>query len=286
MFDNVIVGVDDREAGRDALGLARQLVSSHGRLTLVYVKVVMLKPEPDSGAVSLAAERRSAMQRLASLRDESHVDARVLSIEARSVATGLHELAHGLDAELLVISSCRRDDYDRMFVGDDTRAVLENAPCPVAVAPLAYASRPIGAQQDRRGVRRLAGERTSPCPGAAARARARRRAIRVRGSARASLRPRCVEPAARDRRGRREGSSNEIAGSGDVEAHAASGDAAEELARYGASVDLLVVGSQRYRPIDHLSPGSTAQRLADVAPCPLLVLSPDRRAAAGITQNA
>ena len=76
-----------------------------------------------------------------------------------------------------------------------------------------------------------------------------------------------------------------VARSGDVEAHAASGDAAEELARYGASVDLLVVGSHKYRPIDHLSPGSTVQRLADVAPCPLLVLS-YRRAAAGITQNA
>ncbi len=62
--------------------------------------------------------------------------------------------------------------------------------------------------------------------------------------------------------------------SGDVEPHVVSSDdAAEALARYGASVDLLVLGSHRYRPIDHLLSGSTAQRLADDAPCPLLVLA-------------
>ena len=65
-----------------------------------------------------------------------------------------------------------------------------------------------------------------------------------------------------------------IAELGDVEPHVVSSDdAAEALARYGASVDLLVLGSHRYRPIDHLLSGSTAQRLADDAPCPLLVLA-------------
>ena len=66
-----------------------------------------------------------------------------------------------------------------------------------------------------------------------------------------------------------------IAALGDVEPHAASGDdAAEALAGYGESVDLLIMGSHAYRPIDHLSPGSTAQRLAGHAPCPLVVLDP------------
>jgi nucleotide-binding universal stress UspA family protein len=67
-----------------------------------------------------------------------------------------------------------------------------------------------------------------------------------------------------------------IAGLGDVEAHAeSSDDAAEALARYGASVDLLVLGSHEYRPIDRVGSGSTAQRLAEDTPCPLLVLSRD-----------
>jgi nucleotide-binding universal stress UspA family protein len=60
-----------------------------------------------------------------------------------------------------------------------------------------------------------------------------------------------------------------------VEPYAASADdQAEALARYGASVDLLVMWSHAYRPIDHLLTGSTDQRLADDAPCPLLVLMP------------
>ena len=50
------------------------------------------------------------------------------------------------------------------------------------------------------------------------------------------------------------------------------GDAAEELALYGASVDLLIVGSRGYGPIGRLVHGSTSQRLAHIARCPLLVL--------------
>ncbi|HWJ50911.1 MAG TPA: universal stress protein [Solirubrobacteraceae bacterium] len=58
----------------------------------------------------------------------------------------------------------------------------------------------------------------------------------------------------------------------DVEAHAAYGDPAEELALFGASVDLLVVGSRGYGPIGRLVHGSTSQRLVRLARCPVLVL--------------
>jgi nucleotide-binding universal stress UspA family protein len=51
------------------------------------------------------------------------------------------------------------------------------------------------------------------------------------------------------------------------------GGAAEELALYGASVDLLIVGSRGYGPIGRLVHGSTSQRLTRIARCPLLVLS-------------
>jgi nucleotide-binding universal stress UspA family protein len=40
---------------------------------------------------------------------------------------------------------------------------------------------------------------------------------------------------------------------------------------------MLVLGSHKYRPIDRLLSGSTAQRLAGTAPCPLLVLSRNDR---------
>jgi nucleotide-binding universal stress UspA family protein len=63
-----------------------------------------------------------------------------------------------------------------------------------------------------------------------------------------------------------------IAGLGGVEPHAAYGHPAEELALYSASVGLLVVGSRGYGPLGRLVHGSTAQRLARLARCPLLVL--------------
>jgi nucleotide-binding universal stress UspA family protein len=281
MFDNVIVGVDGAAEHRDALALARQLVSSDGQLVLAYVQVVMRKPEPDSGAMSLAAERRPVMESLRSLRDESNLDARVLAVEAGSVAAGLDELASRRDADLLVIGASRRDDYERALVRDDTSAVLEKAPCPVAVAPLGYASRPgslntIGAAYD--------GSPGSELALALARELARERGARV-SAFEAVAEPVYVRDAwdpqpeidarVAEARGR-------IAELGDVEPHAASvepygapaDDEAEALARYGASVDLLVLGPHTDRPVDHVLPGTAAQRLAARAPCPLLVLMP------------
>jgi hypothetical protein len=37
MFDNVVVGIDDGDGGRDALALARLLVADNGKLTLTQV---------------------------------------------------------------------------------------------------------------------------------------------------------------------------------------------------------------------------------------------------------
>ena len=64
-----------------------------------------------------------------------------------------------------------------------------------------------------------------------------------------------------------------IAALGDIEAHAAYGDPAEELTLYSASLDLLVLGSRGYGPLGRLVHGSTAHQLANTARCPLLVLA-------------
>lgn len=47
MFDNVMIGDDGREGGRDGLELAKQLASPDAHLTLAYVQVLTLKPPPD-----------------------------------------------------------------------------------------------------------------------------------------------------------------------------------------------------------------------------------------------
>ena len=59
MFDNVVVGVDDYEAGRDALELAKQLVSPDGDMLLVFVEVVMRAPGPDTDPQWQLDDRRA-----------------------------------------------------------------------------------------------------------------------------------------------------------------------------------------------------------------------------------
>ena len=247
MFDNVVVGIDHYEAGRDALELAKQLVPPDGDMLLVFVEVVMRAPGPDTDPQWQLDERRRALERLASVRDDANADAQLLTVQAGSVARGLHEAVrrHG---DLLVIGASRRDEFERTFVGDDTRQVLQDAPSAVAVAPTGYATRL--PSLDTIGV----GYDGSP---------ASEQALTV------------ASTLARER-GAELSAFEAVAEPMDV----ASGDAAQALAPYAASIDLLVAGSHEYRLRDRFSGGSTSQRLADSAACPLLVLGPGTRDAA------
>lgn len=254
MFDNVVVGIDNYEAGRDALELAKQLVPPDGDMLLVFVQVVMRAPGPDTDPQWQLDERRRALERLASVRDDANADAQLLTVQAGSVARGLHEAVrrHG---DLLVIGASRRDEFERTFVGDDTRQVLQDAPSAVAVAPTGYATRL--PSLDTIGV----GYDGSP---------ASEQALTVASTL---ARERGAELSAFEAVAEPMYASHPVSGQ-------ASGDAAEALARYAASIDLLVVGSHEYRLRDRFSGGSTSQRLADSAACPLLVLGPGTRDAA------
>jgi nucleotide-binding universal stress UspA family protein len=273
-FGNIVVGVGEDDSGRDALALARELSSEDGQLTLAQVRVVVLPPPPDSGGA--AEDRRRAEERLAALRDASRLDARVVCVDGRSVGAGLHALAADRAADLLVIGTSRRDELERLSIGDDSRAVLENAPCAVAVAPVGYAAHPphvrrIGAGYDGspEGERALA----------LARELAAERGADVSAfqALRESLYAHDPWVAESEIEAEAARARTRMAGLG-AEPHVGAGDPAEELARYGASVDLLVLGSHRYRPIEHLAAPSTAQRLAQHPPCPLVVLAkPDTR---------
>jgi nucleotide-binding universal stress UspA family protein len=259
MFDNVVVGIDNYEAGRDALELAKQLVAPDGDMLLVFIEVVMRAPGPDTDPQWQLDERRRALSRLASVRDDANADAQLLTVQAGSVAGGLHEAVrrHG---DLLVIGASRRDEFERTFVGDDTRQVLQDAPSAVAVAPTGYATRL--PSLDTIGV----GYDGSP---------ASEQALTVASTL---ARERGAELSAFEAVAEPMYASHPVSGQ---KPHVASGDAAQTLARYAASIDLLVVGSHEYRLRDRFSGGSTSQRLADSAACPLLVLGPGARDAAG-----
>jgi nucleotide-binding universal stress UspA family protein len=256
-----------------AVALARALVSGDGQLALVYVEVLQSKATPEADTRANEEAQRFGLERLDRLRAETQITAEVSRIESPSVRRGLDEFAAGRGADLLVIGAGRHEPVAHMFLGDEAREVLEDPPCPVAVAPVGYSER--GARISKVGVgydeseesqralvlaRKLAAEHGAtlsasdavPAPVYA------RDVWNVEGEIDEDIEK------ARDR----------IAALGDVEARAEfADDAVKGLRRYGASVDLLVLGGHTYRPADRLVHRSKSQRLAEEPPCPLLVLA-------------
>ena len=155
-------------------------------------------------------------------------------------------------------------------------AVLEDPPCAVAVAPVGYAARPravhtVGVGYDGS----VAGE------DALAAARELATAHGAGLSALEAVRPHVLARGPRDPAeidARVQAARRRISALGGVEAHAEYGGAADALERFGADVDLLVIGAHHYGDGQDLAPPSLAQHVAGRAPCALLVL-PIRHAA-------
>jgi nucleotide-binding universal stress UspA family protein len=273
MFERVVIGVRSEAGGRDAIALANRLVATDGTLTLLHVHHVASKPAPDSGAARDAEKRRLALGRLEALAAELHIDASVSTIEARSVRNGLHAFVRRERADLLVIGVSHFDDLARDMSGDDTRAVLEDAPCAVAVAPIGYF--PHGAVIARIGV---AYDDSAQSERALALARdlaaARGAELSAFEAVDAPLYVRETwDVRAPEIDERVDEARDRIATLGGLEADAGFGDTVGELVQFGRTVDLLVIGSHRYRPIDRLLRSTTAQQLADETSVPLLVLA-------------
>lgn len=274
MFNNVIVGVDGAEGGRDAIALANVLLAEGGRLTLANVYPGESYVWRGGTPIYRMVERDESDALLERVREAAGIEAELRSFGDPSIGKGLHVLAEQADADLLVVGSSRRTLVGRVMVGDDTRAALNGAPCAVAIAPAGYAGDPrtmreIGVGYD--------GSTESEHSLKIARELAARYGAKLsafeaidvptyvlHGTTAPDGTPiKALVDEARER----------IAALGGVEPHAAYGDPAEELALYGASLDLLVIGSRSYGPIGRLVHGSTAQQLARIARCPLLVLT-------------
>ena len=119
MFTNVVVGVDNREGGRDAIALAKQLLSGVGELTLAHVYVGESYAYRGVGGQYKAAKRQDHLDQLARARAEAGLRARLGWREASSPGRGLHALCEESDADLLVVGSSRRGVLRRVLLGDD-----------------------------------------------------------------------------------------------------------------------------------------------------------------------
>ncbi|HUB36480.1 MAG TPA: universal stress protein [Solirubrobacteraceae bacterium] len=274
MFENVIVGVDGRPNGRDAIALASRLIGSAGKLTLANVHPGASRPVNATEPEMLTKERTASHELLEAERSRAEVEAELVSYASGSPGRGLHDLAEETSADLLVVGSCSRGPVGRVLLGDDTRGALNGAPCAVAVATRGYAEHPhpiatVGVGYD--------GSPESDIALAKARelAAGNRSLVRVLevvnipnyaftgfGAPALGESIEMMISEADDRLAKLEG----------VEGRAVYGISGEELAAFGDEVQLLVVGSRGYGPMKRLIVGSTSDYLQRHARCSLLVL--------------
>jgi nucleotide-binding universal stress UspA family protein len=272
-FTSVVVGVDGGRDGRDAVALGAALCDPDGRLTLAHVSAgnagVNLNFDP-------AEARKESLAMLERERAATGVGAKLVSLPSLTVGRGLHLLAEQTAADLLVVGSCKRGLLGRVFVGDDTRASLNGASCAVAVAPHGYADHAapittIGVAYNGTPEAQAA---LAVARGLAARHGAAIRALMVLKLPSADVSYWDIMAAGYKRAGTalKDRAERQLDSLGGVDGRVAVGVPEEELAAFGAELDLLVVGSRSYGPVRRLMFGSTSQHLARAGRCPLLVL--------------
>lgn len=270
MFKNVIVGVDGRNGGRDAVALAQRLLDARGRLTLVNVHLettAVIVHEFDSSA---RAETQRLLERE---REAAGGKPEIASVGGTSVAVGLHRYAEEQAADLLVVGACRRGAFARVLAGDDTRESLRCAPCAVAIAPREYRDAPtpievIGVGYDAAPESRAALSQARELAGAEIHVLILVAAVRFDGNELSPLNsvlgtdPRLIAM------------RRQLEDFDRVTARPAFGPPVEELNAFGEEVDLLLLGSPSEGPKRRLVADRAAKRLARAPRCPLLVSPP------------
>jgi nucleotide-binding universal stress UspA family protein len=268
-FDEIVVGFDGTERGREALRLGELLArTTAARLCVARV----CEHATDQEAARLAAEIEAAL-------GSSPVATEPLPLIGGSPARALHELAEQRPGVgMIVLGSTHRAGLGRVLPGSTARRLLNGSPCAIAVAPRGYVA------EDLRVIE--VGFEASTQARAALEA-----AARIGRAAEATLRVIAIDPLpaappsaapAADVAGRRPGGFNlqeelhEAVSRLPTELRALPifehGDPGNRLlARAGEGVDLLVVGSRGYGPLRVVLLGSVSIKIVENAPCPVLV---------------
>jgi len=260
MFDDVLVGVDGRPGGRDAIALASRLRSPDGRLTLAHVHGGQLAASHaiSPGVVATDREARETLLERELAAADLATGAELIGIEALSPGRALHQQAEEQGADLIVVGSCGR-------------GVLG---CAVAIARLGYAEHPtpfakigVGYDGSPESTMALETARTLAAP-----TRASVHVLEVLSLPSYAYMGVIPPITGEGIEAMLQEANDRLRELPDVEAHAVCGLTGEELAQFGEDVDLLVVGSRGYGPLKRLVLGSTSAFLQRHARCSLLVL--------------
>ena len=142
MFHTVLIGVDGRPGGQDAIALARAL-APEADLVLGHVfpfaPTASLVMAIDYGNALLAESRALLREARAGA---GLTDTRLEALSGSSPAKALHGLAERESVDLLLVGSAHHGPLGRALLGDVGRAALHGSPCPVAVAPRGFSGGP------------------------------------------------------------------------------------------------------------------------------------------------
>lgn len=143
--DQIVVGHDGSEGGRDALALAVALADTWGQdPTITVVGVYPYDPSYKSASETFEAKlAKQTEDQLADARaeyaDREHI--RFTVIRGSSPAQALHGVARDLGARAIVVGRSHTNVITRPFLGSATEQALHGSPCAVAVAPVGWADR-------------------------------------------------------------------------------------------------------------------------------------------------
>jgi nucleotide-binding universal stress UspA family protein len=279
MYRKVIVGVDGREGGRDAVALAAELASPGTSLMLTYVNARAAAGHASNLDLELASDASLPLVLERELNLCRH-PANLRRVTASSVGAGLEKTAERLGADLIVVGSSRRHGITCLLFGDDVRSVIHRTALTVAVAPPAYVQnevdlRLIGVGWDESPESEVALAHAGLLAGEWSAELMVRHVVEPPyypvgwGMVAAPIDDPDIELAAPHER---------FTQVGGVEVEHVHGAVGQELVAFSQTVDVLVCGSRRNGAMRRIAAGSTSEFLARRVDVPLLI-TPSRDAA-------
>jgi nucleotide-binding universal stress UspA family protein len=276
----LLIAHDGRDGGRDALALARVLAAPDQDASALVVNVLAATPLPIEYALLSTEEAaeaeplfEEAREMLAGIAVETH------AYGGGSPAAILTTLAEREDFDAIVVGSPHRGAVGRVVLGSVALSLLNGAPSDVVVAPRGYAKadhetfRDIAVGYDGGSEAKVALQRAEAL---AKRSNARLRLLTVVTPPVATpvMVPGAFSPEypPEPEKVIREGLDS-VDSSLAAKPLRFDGDPAQELIRAcEEGVDLLVVGSRGYGPLTRALLGSVSRKVAQDAPCPVLVV--------------
>jgi nucleotide-binding universal stress UspA family protein len=132
MFETIVIGVEGRPQDTEALALARQLGGPDVRLIAANV-ASMSDGLGLAGTPDIAADLLAGAERIVTTFAAGHLGIDAVATAAPSVAEGLHDIASGAGADLIVLGASHHRLVGRFRSGEALCQIVRHAPCPVAI---------------------------------------------------------------------------------------------------------------------------------------------------------